>query len=200
MYGAKNEPEVGSLETSEGDEELLTRTTDKAVSNLSKDGTDGPSRNLRDVRRENINTMSIHQKLFDLQQKIEAIKKDSVNPHFKSKYFDINGIIAALKPHLKEVGLVIIQPVQYENGRNVLKTIIADAAGAESMESTIALPECAKPQDFGSAITYFRRYALQSLLLLEAEDDDGNLASQAPVAKKSVPTAPKETEMIAEPF
>lgn len=200
MYGAKNEPEVGGVETPQGDEELLTRTPDKTMPSVPQDGANGPMGHLRDVRGENLNHMTINKQLFDLQQKIEAIKKDNTNPHFKSKYFDINGIIAALKPHLKEVGLVIVQPVQIEDGRNVLKTIIADANGTESIQSTIALPECTKPQDFGSAITYFRRYALQSLLLLEAEDDDGNLASQPTAPKKYPPTAQKETELIAEPF
>lgn len=200
MYEAKNEPEVGGLETPDSDEELLTRTPSKTMSRVPQNGANGSLGHLRDVRGENINHMTIHKQLFDLQQKIEAIKKDNTNPHFKSKYFDINGIIAALKPHLKEVGLVIIQPVQIEAGRNVLKTIIADASGNSSIESTIALPECAKPQDFGSAITYFRRYALQSLLLLEAEDDDGNLASQPTTPKKFQPIAQKETELIAEPF
>jgi hypothetical protein len=37
---------------------------------------------------------------------------------------------------------------------------------------TCPLPELADAQKAGSAITYFRRYALQSLLALEAEDDD----------------------------
>ena len=31
-----------------------------------------------------------------------------------------------------------------------------------------------KPQERGSEITYYRRYGLQSLLGLEAEDDDAN--------------------------
>ena len=34
------------------------------------------------------------------------------------------------------------------------------------------------PQKMGSAITYYRRYALQSLFLLRAEDDDANSSSQ----------------------
>ena len=31
-----------------------------------------------------------------------------------------------------------------------------------------------KPQDKGSEVTYYRRYGLQSLLALEAVDDDAN--------------------------
>ena len=35
------------------------------------------------------------------------------------------------------------------------------------------------PQKLGSAVTYYRRYTLQSLLGLQAEDDDANSASQS---------------------
>ena len=35
------------------------------------------------------------------------------------------------------------------------------------------------PQKMGSMITYYRRYTLQSLLGLQAEDDDANAASKA---------------------
>jgi hypothetical protein len=35
------------------------------------------------------------------------------------------------------------------------------------------------PQKLGSAVTYYRRYTLQSLLGLQAEDDDANAASEA---------------------
>jgi hypothetical protein len=34
-----------------------------------------------------------------------------------------------------------------------------------------------RPTKFGSAITYYRRYTLQSLLGLNREDDDGNKAA-----------------------
>lgn len=40
------------------------------------------------------------------------------------------------------------------------------------------------PQKMGSAITYYRRYALQSLFLLRAEDDDANVASTKKTDKK----------------
>ena len=40
------------------------------------------------------------------------------------------------------------------------------------------LPNDLDAQKMGSAITYFRRYTLQSLLALQALDDDGNLATK----------------------
>ena len=42
------------------------------------------------------------------------------------------------------------------------------------VESGIPLPEIADPQKLGSAITYFRRYTLASLLGLKSTDDDAN--------------------------
>jgi hypothetical protein len=127
------------------------------------------------------------QKLFNLQNKLKAVKKDAENPFFKSKYFDINGLLSALKPLLNEEGLVVIQPLTtLEGGVNALKTVVIDAeTGKALVESVVALPSNVDPQKMGSAITYFRRYALQSLFLLEAEDDDANSVSgkQPPEAK-----------------
>jgi len=51
------------------------------------------------------------------------------------------------------------------------------------------LPMSGTPQQLGSAITYYRRYTLQSLLSLQAEDDDANAASNvkpAPAKKKTI--------------
>jgi hypothetical protein len=127
------------------------------------------------------------EKLFNLQNKLKAVKKDAENPFFKSKYFDINGLLSALKPLLNEEGLVVIQPLTtLEGGVNALKTVVIDAeTGKALVESVVALPSNVDPQKMGSAITYFRRYALQSLFLLEAEDDDANSVSgkQPPEAK-----------------
>jgi hypothetical protein len=50
--------------------------------------------------------------------------------------------------------------------------------------SSIALPQIQDPQKLGSAITYFRRYTLQSLLSLQAIDDDANVTVKQPEKKK----------------
>jgi hypothetical protein len=125
-------------------------------------------------------------KLLKAQQEIGAIKKESNNPFFKSKYFDINAILAEVKPILNKHGLVVVQPIVIMEGKNALRTAIADTESEGLIvESLCFLPEGLDPQKTGSAITYFRRYALQSLLALEAEDDDGNVASGKVDKKKS---------------
>lgn len=118
--------------------------------------------------------MTLAQRLFLFQGEVEAITKDATNPFFKSKYFDINGLLSEIKPLLQKHGLVVLQPFGVVDGRTTLNTMIINADDKnEYTESSMLLPENIDPQKMGSAITYFRRYALQSMLLLEAEDDDG---------------------------
>ena len=50
------------------------------------------------------------------------------------------------------------------------------------------LPPLTDPQKIGSAITYYRRYTLQSLLGIQAEDDDANKASGKETKKERIPT------------
>jgi hypothetical protein len=122
-------------------------------------------------------TTNIYKKLLEVQKEIEPILKDKNNPYFKSKYADINAILGQVKPILNKHGLVVTQPLSNIEGKLAIKTIIADSESGEHIGETTVLPEQVDPQKAGSAITYFRRYALQSILALEAEDDDGNIAS-----------------------
>ena len=114
----------------------------------------------------------IYTKLYNLQLEIGSISKDVTNPFYKSKYFDINSLIGQLNPLLKKHGLLLMQPIL----NNEVKSIIVEINGEGRVESGINLPDIPDPQKLGSAITYFRRYTLQSLLALQAEDDDGNKA------------------------
>lgn len=126
-------------------------------------------------------------KLLLFQQKVGAITKDSTNPFFKSKYFDINKLIEEIKPILNELGLVLIQPLSFtpNNEKPALRTILIDSeSGKDLSNQMIPLPENNDPQKMGSIITYYRRYAIQSLLFLQAEDDDGNMATHKQEVKK----------------
>lgn len=128
--------------------------------------------------------MSLYSKIHLLQADINPIKKTEENPFFHSQYFDINGLIEAVKPLLEKHKLIIMQPLDNVLGKAAIRTIIADAETGEATESSVPLPETGDAQKMGAAITYVRRYALQSLLLLSAEDDDGETAvGRKPAAK-----------------
>lgn len=129
------------------------------------------------------------EKLLKIQMEIGTIKKDSVNPHFKNKYFDINTLLAEVKPVLNKYKVVLLQGLSHGiNGELMLETLLIDSESKEKESEDIRylcpIPPCADAQKYGSAISYFRRYALVSLLALEAEDDDGHTAK--PVAKPMI--------------
>ena len=110
-------------------------------------------------------------KLLEFQKKVGAIKKESTNPFYNKKYADINSLLDVVKPLLNEVGLLAVQPLEIREGKNALITKIFDGDKV-ILESAIIIPDNIDPQKIGSAITYYRRYSLQALFLLEAEDDD----------------------------
>jgi hypothetical protein len=121
--------------------------------------------------------MDIYKKLLKVQKEVGAISKDSKNPFFKSKYFDINSLVGHVSPLLTNHGLLLLQPIK--EGKQY--SIIVDTETGESVESSLELPSLSDPQKLGSAVTYYRRYTLCSLLALQAEDDDANAASKAKV-------------------
>jgi hypothetical protein len=127
---------------------------------------------------------SIYVKLHEAKKSIGVVKKNAKNPHLKNTYADLNALIEAVEPILLENSLILLQPIK--DGK--VFTEIVDVESGESITSSIDLPTSGNPQQMGSAITYFRRYTLQSLLSLQADDDDGQMASKPqPITKKVLP-------------
>lgn len=115
------------------------------------------------------------ERILEVQKKIGVLGKDSKNPFFKSAYLDLNKLLIHVTPLLIENGLLLSQPIQ----DGLVKSLIIDAESGEVLlNSEIALPDIKDPQKLGSAITYYRRYTLKSLLSIAEGDDDGNLASK----------------------
>jgi len=123
-------------------------------------------------------TLTLHQKLHRAKLAIGKVVKNAQSHH--SKYADLNAIMAEVEPVLLENGLVLLQPIQ----ANSVCTQIIDIDSGAMIVSIMDLPQGITPQQMGSAITYYRRYTLQSALSLQAIDDDGASAS------KSTPTKP----------
>jgi hypothetical protein len=117
---------------------------------------------------------NLYLKLAEVKREVGKVSKNSKNPHFKNTYADLNALIDAVEPILLEKGLLMLQPI----AEGKVCTVIFDVETELSIESSIMLPVLSDPQKLGSAITYFRRYTLQSLLSLQAEDDDANKASR----------------------
>jgi hypothetical protein len=130
---------------------------------------------------------------------IEGATKSATNPHFKSKYADLTSIIEAIKPPLIRHGLFFTQRcLPVEDGVSV-ETVLHHSAGEKESLGTLYVPANKRdPQGFGSALTYARRYALQTAFGVPTEDDDGNAAvrSQAANDRPSTgETGPRKTHL-----
>jgi len=125
------------------------------------------------------------------QKEMSGAKKGSKNPFFKSSYADYNAVLEACKDALNDNGILILQPHIHEAERNYVETILMHESGEFiSSETEIITAKKNDPQSLGSAITYARRYGLQSLNALPAEDDDGEKAMNRNPKKQ---TAKKQT-------
>ena len=123
------------------------------------------------------------------QAVMSGAKKSAANPFFKSKYANLEEVIACIKEPFESNGLSFMQFPITEDDRAGVETIVMHESG-EWISGSFML-KCSKidPQGMASAITYARRYGIQSIAGIPSEDDDGNAASQAP--KKPAMT-PKE--------
>lgn len=131
------------------------------------------------------------------RKKFKTVKKDTINPFFKSKYADLAGVIEATEGALAEHDLCIVQSPRF-NGQTVTVTTMLMHGSGQWMRDDLSLPMAKfDAQGAGSAITYARRYSYQSFVNVAAEaDDDGNAASgKEKEAKEATmpkpPTKPK---------
>jgi hypothetical protein len=130
------------------------------------------------------------------QGAMKGAVKDASNPFFNSKYADLQSVWDACREPLTKNGLAVIQfpkcksygePVPYEYEKKGEKrmgvkvvyevsvlTRLVHKSGQWMEDRVSTLLPHGDPQAVGSAITYLRRYALQSVAGIAPEDDDGN--------------------------
>jgi len=128
--------------------------------------------------------------LLEFQKLAVTAKKDGKNPHFRSNYSTLESVIEAVKQG-NQFGLFFTQEMTYEKGFDdneigyVIPIVVTkvmhehdDTVIESKLPIMLAKANMENPQKIGSAITYYKRYTLQSVYGLPSEDDDGNVASQ----------------------
>jgi len=130
-----------------------------------------------------VSKLTLHQRLIQFHEEVTAVRKTATNPHYRSSYVDINGILSVVMPILTRLGIVVSQiPEVTTNGGMILATRIINADDKEDFiegKVPMVVKDQSNPQQLGSAFSYFRRYSLVSMLQLEATDDDGNYATNS---------------------
>lgn len=113
------------------------------------------------------------------QDEYGQLVKDKSNPFFNSKYADLADVKNAVEEPLRKHGIVILQrTIPTDGGMHLLWTQLMHAESVEYIGSLWVLTEQPTPQAEGSAITYARRYQLQTIVGVAPVDDDGEAATQ----------------------
>ncbi len=141
---------------------------------------------------------SIAKAMAEAQKRIVGVTKDSTNPHFKADYASLAAVWDASHEALNDNQIAILQAPSIVDGKQVLVTILAHSSGEWFRGVCKVEPTQNTPQGMGSAFTYARRQSLAAMTGVAPKDDDGNEASERPLAipreqKRSQQRAP-ETE------
>ncbi len=154
--------------------------------------------------------MTINEKLATIQTKFKS-KKSRFNSFGKYNFRSAEDILEATKPFLLELGVTVtineeiikVDPLPMMNS----KATISDGKNAIHANAIVGVDLNQKgmnvPQQFGSASSYAKKYALGNLFLIDdtADSDATNNHGKAPKAKNTLtsekdPAYPKAVEFI----
>jgi len=103
--------------------------------------------------------------------------KDSANPFFKSKYADLASVWEACRAPLAKHEIAVVQSPSATGAIVALETLLIHKSGQWLRGTVTVTAKDDSPQAVGSAITYLRRYALQSFAGVAPADDDAEAAT-----------------------
>src|SRR5690606_26825099 len=117
------------------------------------------------------------------QAELPAVKKTKTatvptksGGQYRYSYAGLAEVAAVVMPLLGKYGLSFTaRPTLEDGGRFVLAYSLLHESG-ERLDGMYPLPQSGSPQEYGSAITYARRYSLCSVVGVAAEDDDDGAA------------------------
>lgn len=118
--------------------------------------------------------------LVKAQKEFEPARKQSNNPHFRSKYASLENCVDAVLSALNSNGIFLCQPCHDCADGVMVETVFIHESGEMFSAGKLHVPAAKQdPQGYGSALTYARRYSLLSACGIAPEDDDGNAATTA---------------------
>lgn len=105
--------------------------------------------------------------------------EDKRNPHFKNQYASLESVIKTVRT-ASQFGLTFTQEMDFEGDVTFVRTVMMHSSGDTRVSRTkIVSKDPNDPQKQGSAISYAKRYGLQSIFGLPSDDDDGEIANKS---------------------
>lgn len=141
---------------------------------------------------ENINEIATA--LAKCQGEMSFASKDSLNPHFKSRYADLSAVWDAIREPLSKHGLSVSQIIDVIEGKPILISMLMHTSGQWIKSIIPVINANNTSQGQGSGLTYARRYALAALVGCVQDDDDGqeSMPKNGNKQKAEVKDKPKE--------
>ena len=138
--------------------------------------------------------MKLNSALNDFR-KAATVGKSGKNPMFKSQYSTLGDVLTALNG-IADFGLSF----QQFFSDDCIVTVVAHVETGEQFTSAIPVrPEKNTPQSYISCVTYLRRASLMTMFGLNADDDDGNLASGSGAVPSRPQPKPKAPAVASTP-
>ena len=112
------------------------------------------------------------------QKALKNPEKNAKNPHFGNRYADLGSCMESAKDCLNKHDIGLIQVFAPAPAGTVAVTTLLLHKSGEYISGTSTIPlDRMNAQGYGSAATYARRYGVQAIIGMVAEDDDdGNVA------------------------
>jgi hypothetical protein len=113
------------------------------------------------------------------QKEFAPAIKTATNPHFRSKYVNLEGCIEAVIDALHNNGIGLIQKTHDCDDGVKVETVFIHESGETLSGGILHIPASKiDPHGVMASLTYCRRGSLMAACGIAPEDDDGNLATE----------------------
>lgn len=118
--------------------------------------------------------------------------KTKTGSDYSYSYADLADIWSVIRKPLADNGLAVTQQLASEDNKDYIVTKIWHTSGETDSERFRIPTEGKAPQEAGSVITYYKRYALGSALGISTEEDDDGAAGNTPPQQAKTTTSKQE--------
>lgn len=132
------------------------------------------------------------------QGEITFAAKESLNPHFKSKYADLANVWEACRGPLSRNELSVVQTTELIDSQLLLVTTLMHKSGQWIRSYYPIITQRQDPQAYGAAMTYSRRYSLAAIVGIAQDDNDAEEAMERSTKKQQPKVTAEQAEEIGQ--
>ena len=106
-----------------------------------------------------------------MQGEYESVIANRVNPHFKSRYADLDAAIKSVRPLLKKYEFSLFQEIEEYDETKYLRTKLLHSSGQFISSFHSLTQDRPGLQGYGAGLSYHKRYSTCTLLGITTDND-----------------------------